>query len=171
MRCRPTSGDHRQEQRGRAFHESFGKVWDEENLTAHKKVLARGNKINEFSAADMEAMKKATAGVEQEWIKQVGEKGLDGKSWLPPPRTGRPSRAGQDDVKPQRFVVWIGWTTWRLPFRQFRISTLVGFTISVIRNAKSTTKPSAASPEFFVQHAAIATSVFQIHLLLRGGIS
>jgi len=64
---------------GAVLSESFGKVWDEENLTAHKKVLARGNKINEFSAADMEAMKKATAGVEQEWIKQVGEKGLDGK--------------------------------------------------------------------------------------------
>ncbi|HJV50045.1 MAG TPA: TRAP transporter substrate-binding protein [Noviherbaspirillum sp.] len=64
---------------GAVLSEAFGKVWDEENLNAHKKVLARGNKVNEFSAADMEAMKKSTAGVEQEWVKQVSAKGLDGK--------------------------------------------------------------------------------------------
>ena len=64
---------------GAVLSETFGRVWDEENQVAHKKVLVRGNKINEFSMADMEAMKKAVLGVEQEWIKQVSEKGLDGK--------------------------------------------------------------------------------------------
>lgn len=64
---------------GAVLSESFGKVWDEENALSHKKVLARGNKLAEFSAAELEAMKKATAGVEEEWVKQVSEKGLDGK--------------------------------------------------------------------------------------------
>lgn len=64
---------------GAVLVDGFGKVWDEENGNSHKKVLARGNKINEYSVAEMDGMKKATASVEEEWIRQVSEKGLDGR--------------------------------------------------------------------------------------------
>ena len=64
---------------GLALVDDLGRVFDEENKASHKKVLARGNKINEYSAAEMEAMRKATAGVEEEWVKQATDKGLDGK--------------------------------------------------------------------------------------------
>lgn len=64
---------------GLALTEKFGQVFDEENKTSHKKVLARGNKVSDFGPAEMDAMKKATAAVEDEWVKQVGERGLDGK--------------------------------------------------------------------------------------------
>lgn len=64
---------------GAALVDKLGAVFDDENRNAHKKVLALGNKITEYSAAEMAAMKKATAAVEEEWIKQVSEKGLDGK--------------------------------------------------------------------------------------------
>ncbi len=65
---------------GLAMTEKLGKVFDEENANAHKKVLARGNKVVDFSAEEMEAMKKTTAPVEAEWITQVAEKGVDGKA-------------------------------------------------------------------------------------------
>ncbi|MDE2441304.1 MAG: TRAP transporter substrate-binding protein [Betaproteobacteria bacterium] len=64
---------------GAVLSEKFGQVFDEENRSSHKKVLARGNKVTDFSAAEMDAMRKATVVVEEEWIKQVAEKGLDGK--------------------------------------------------------------------------------------------
>ncbi|HJV51027.1 MAG TPA: TRAP transporter substrate-binding protein [Noviherbaspirillum sp.] len=64
---------------GAALVDKLGAVFDDENKNAHKKVLALGNKITEYSPAEMAAMKKATAVVEEEWIKQVSEKGLDGK--------------------------------------------------------------------------------------------
>lgn len=63
-----------------ALVDKLGTVFDDENKTAHKKVVALGNKITQFSEAEMAAMRKATAGVEEEWIKQVSEKGLDGKA-------------------------------------------------------------------------------------------
>ena len=65
---------------GLAMTEKLGKVFDEENANAHKKVLARGNKVTDFSAEDMDAMRKATAPVEAEWIQQVAEKNIDGKA-------------------------------------------------------------------------------------------
>lgn len=64
---------------GAALVDKFGFVFDDENKNAHKKVVALGNRITDFSAAEMAAMKKATAAVEEEWVKQVGEKGVDGK--------------------------------------------------------------------------------------------
>jgi TRAP-type C4-dicarboxylate transport system substrate-binding protein len=65
---------------GPAMTEKLGKVFDEENANAHKKVVTRGNKVTDFSPEDMEAMRKATAPVEAEWIQQVAEKGVDGKA-------------------------------------------------------------------------------------------
>lgn len=64
---------------GDALVEKLGTVFDDENKSAHQKVQALGNKITDFSATEMAAMRKATQVVEDEWIKQVSEKGLDGK--------------------------------------------------------------------------------------------
>lgn len=63
-----------------ALVDKLGSVFDDENKSAHKKLATLGNKITEFSAAEMAAMRKAVAGVEEEWIKQVSEKGLDGRA-------------------------------------------------------------------------------------------
>lgn len=56
----------------------LGQTFDDEAAAARKKIAAQGNKIVEFSASELAAMKKASAGVEQEWIQQLNAKGLDG---------------------------------------------------------------------------------------------
>jgi TRAP-type C4-dicarboxylate transport system substrate-binding protein len=65
---------------GAVMSEKLGQVFDEENANAHKKVLAHGNKIIDFTNDEQDAMRKATAGVEADWIQQVGQKGIDGKA-------------------------------------------------------------------------------------------
>ncbi len=64
---------------GAVMSERLGQVFDETNVDSHKKVLAHGNKVTDFSTAEMTAMRKAAQPVEDEWIKQVGAKGVDGK--------------------------------------------------------------------------------------------
>ena len=63
---------------GEILSEKLGVIFDDENMTAHQKVLKLGNRITDFSSDEMAAMKKATRAVEEEWIKQISEKGLDG---------------------------------------------------------------------------------------------
>ncbi|MCL2656230.1 MAG: TRAP transporter substrate-binding protein [Betaproteobacteria bacterium] len=65
---------------GLAMTEKLGQVFDDQNSLSHKKVLERGNTVTDFSAAEMAAMRKATAPVEAEWIQQVTAKGADGKA-------------------------------------------------------------------------------------------
>lgn len=65
---------------GDSMVEKLGRTFDEENAKSHKAVLARGNKVTDFSAEDMNAMRKAVAPVEAEWITQVAAKGIDGKA-------------------------------------------------------------------------------------------
>jgi TRAP-type C4-dicarboxylate transport system substrate-binding protein len=60
----------------------FGAMFDEVAADTRKRIAAQGNKITTFSAVEVAAMKRATAGVEEEWAKQVGEKGLDGKKLI-----------------------------------------------------------------------------------------
>lgn len=60
----------------------FGAMFDEVAADTKKRIAAQGNKITTFSATQVEAMKQATAGVEDEWAKQVAEKGLDGKKLI-----------------------------------------------------------------------------------------
>ncbi len=57
-------------------------MFDDEAGKSRKKVAEIGNKVTTFSATEVAAMKRATAGVEDEWAKQVGEKGLDGKKLI-----------------------------------------------------------------------------------------
>lgn len=56
----------------------FGAMFDEVAADTKKRIAAQGNKITTFSATQVEAMKRATDSVDEEWAKQVGEKGLDG---------------------------------------------------------------------------------------------
>lgn len=67
---------------GEALVARFGAVFDDEAAKARKKVAEIGNQVTTFSAVEVAAMKRATAGVEEEWAKQVGDKGLDGKKLI-----------------------------------------------------------------------------------------
>lgn len=60
----------------------FGAMFDEVAADTKKRIAAQGNKITTLSATQVTAMKQATASVEDEWAKQVGEKGLDGKKLI-----------------------------------------------------------------------------------------
>jgi TRAP-type C4-dicarboxylate transport system substrate-binding protein len=64
---------------GLALVELTGKVWDQGNADARKKMIAQGNKVLEIKQSDYDAMKKAAASVEADWIKQADARGLDGK--------------------------------------------------------------------------------------------
>ncbi|MBN8556148.1 MAG: TRAP transporter substrate-binding protein [Proteobacteria bacterium] len=59
--------------------EWLGRIWDEGNDAARKSLAARGNKVLTIKNEDYAAIKKATASVEEDWIKQATAKGLDGK--------------------------------------------------------------------------------------------
>jgi len=63
---------------GQALVELTGKVWDQGNDEARKKLVAQGNKVLVIKDADYNAMKKASASVEADWVKQATARGLDG---------------------------------------------------------------------------------------------
>ena len=58
--------------------EMAGKVWDQGNSEARKKMTAQGNKVLIIKDVDYNAMKVASQSVEVEWIKQATTRGLDG---------------------------------------------------------------------------------------------
>ncbi len=63
---------------GSALIEMAGHAWDSSNNEARKAIAARGNKISVMQDADYAVMEPATKTIEEEWIKQANEKGLDG---------------------------------------------------------------------------------------------
>jgi TRAP-type C4-dicarboxylate transport system substrate-binding protein len=67
---------------GEAMVARFGAMFDEVAADSRKRIGAQGNKITTFSAVEVAAMKQATASVEDEWAKQVAERGLDGKKLI-----------------------------------------------------------------------------------------
>ena len=67
---------------GEAMVARFGAMFDDVAADTRKRIAAQGNKITTFSATEVSAMKRATASVEDEWAKQVAEKGLDGKKLI-----------------------------------------------------------------------------------------
>lgn len=67
---------------GEAMVARFGAMFDEVAADSRKRIAAQGNKISTFSATEVAAMKRATASVEDEWAKQVGDKGLDGRKLI-----------------------------------------------------------------------------------------
>ena len=67
---------------GEVMVNKFSAVFDDEATKARQKILALGNKITDLKAAEIAAMCKATSQVEDEWAKQLSDKGLDGKKLL-----------------------------------------------------------------------------------------
>jgi len=67
---------------GLALSTRFGQVFDAEAERTRKVITDQGDKITTFGAAEVQAMRGATAGVEAEWIKQVADKGLDGQALI-----------------------------------------------------------------------------------------
>lgn len=63
---------------GQSLVDLVGRVWDTGNDAARKKLAAQGNKILVIKDADYEAMKKAGASVEADWVKQANARGLEG---------------------------------------------------------------------------------------------
>jgi TRAP-type C4-dicarboxylate transport system substrate-binding protein len=63
---------------GMALVELAGNAWDAATVDARKKTNAAGNKTLVIKPEDYEAIRKASANVEQEWAKEVAPKGLDG---------------------------------------------------------------------------------------------
>ena len=63
---------------GQVLVDLAGKVWDQGNAEARKKMIAQGNKALTIKDTDYKAMVKASASVEADWIKQATAKGLDG---------------------------------------------------------------------------------------------
>jgi TRAP-type transport system periplasmic protein len=58
--------------------ELAGKAWDTATVEGRKKATEAGNKTLVIKPEDYEAIRKASANVEQEWAKEVAPKGLDG---------------------------------------------------------------------------------------------
>ena len=63
---------------GQALVDLTGKVWDDGIAETRKKLAAQGNKTLVIKDADYNALKKTTASVEADWIKQATARGLDG---------------------------------------------------------------------------------------------
>ena len=60
----------------------FGAMFDDVAGDTRKRIAAQGDKITTLSATQVAAMKQATAGVEDEWARQIADKGLDGKKLI-----------------------------------------------------------------------------------------
>jgi len=67
---------------GLALVEKFGQSWDRATEASRKRAASLGNTLVVQKAEDYEAMRKAAAGVEAEWIKEVKSKGLDGAALI-----------------------------------------------------------------------------------------
>ncbi len=67
---------------GEAMVAKFGAMFDDVAASTRKRIAEQGNTIAAFSAVEVAAMKRATASVEDDWVKQIAEKGLDGKKLI-----------------------------------------------------------------------------------------
>ena len=67
---------------GAALSKRIGKQWDASALPARKLAVDRGNTFYVIPAAELENWKKATADLDDEWVKDVTAKGQDGKMLL-----------------------------------------------------------------------------------------
>ncbi|MDR3376820.1 MAG: TRAP transporter substrate-binding protein [Ancalomicrobiaceae bacterium] len=65
---------------GLVMTEQLGAAFDAENANAHAAVIQAGGKITDFSPELTEAMHTAVAQVEDEWVKTLAAKGIDGKA-------------------------------------------------------------------------------------------
>jgi TRAP-type transport system periplasmic protein len=67
---------------GAAAARAFGRQWDASAPAARKYAVERGNSFQTIPAAELARWQKATAHLEEEWVKDVTAKGHDGKLLL-----------------------------------------------------------------------------------------
>jgi TRAP-type C4-dicarboxylate transport system substrate-binding protein len=67
---------------GLAAAKAFGKQWDASAPPARKLAVDRGNTFYTIPASELANWQKATAQLEDEWVKEVTAKGNDGKTML-----------------------------------------------------------------------------------------
>jgi TRAP-type C4-dicarboxylate transport system substrate-binding protein len=67
---------------GVAAAKTFGKQWDASAPPARKLAVDRGNTFYTIPASELANWQKATAQLEDEWVKEVTAKGNDGKAML-----------------------------------------------------------------------------------------
>ena len=67
---------------GDTLVERFGAVWQSVNDNSIKRLQEQGNKITILNATELAKMRKATLGVEEEWVKQIAEKNIDGRKLI-----------------------------------------------------------------------------------------
>ena len=62
--------------------EAFARAWDAASVQARKRTQELGGQVIVVSPADYQEMRKAAAPVEQEYIKDVAGRGLDGAALI-----------------------------------------------------------------------------------------
>jgi TRAP-type transport system periplasmic protein len=67
---------------GAATSQWIGKTWDESAAPARKLAEARGNTFYTVPAAELAAWEKASQAVYEDWVREVGAKGLNGAALL-----------------------------------------------------------------------------------------
>lgn len=67
---------------GAALSQHFGKTWDASKPAGRKPAVDRGNTFYTIPASELSNWEKATAGIYDEWVKDVTAKGNDGKALL-----------------------------------------------------------------------------------------
>jgi TRAP-type C4-dicarboxylate transport system substrate-binding protein len=67
---------------GAATSQWIGKTWDESAAPARKLAEARGNTFYTIPASELAIWEKASQPIYEEWVKDVGAKGLNGTALL-----------------------------------------------------------------------------------------
>jgi len=67
---------------GREVSRWVGKIWDDGALVSRKIALDRKNKVNILTDAEYARWTKATAAVDDEWVKEVSARGANGQALL-----------------------------------------------------------------------------------------
>ena len=67
---------------GAATSQWIGKTWDESAVPARKLAEARGNTFYTIPASELAAWEKASQPIYEEWVKDMGAKGLNGAALL-----------------------------------------------------------------------------------------
>jgi len=67
---------------GAALSKTAGNVWDASAPPARKIAADRGNTFYMIPSSELDHWQKATANLPEDWIKDVGAKGQDGKMLL-----------------------------------------------------------------------------------------
>jgi len=67
---------------GAELSQSIGKIWDESAAGGRKLAQARGNTFYTIPASELSNWEKVSSGIADDWIKDVGSRGLNGQALL-----------------------------------------------------------------------------------------